>query len=175
MNKILILYGFMMSFFIVRCQNSNSIYCSFQQKQDSIFYLIYDVYLMSSDSMSFTQNIFKTSIENNRERIYFKNKLLYEYEVNANVRNGYGEIYYPFLGITAIQGVFKDNKRNGIFVITGKSGKIETILLYKEDRFIRFLSLGLSKSEKKELKIKSKHYRKLKIDPLNSNELIIKF
>lgn len=123
--------------------SSTVIYNYFTQQYTSIVYDIGSVFLMPSDSVSFkNDNVYETrvtdSIDGYKE-VFFKNRLLFRYEMRQGKVEGLGYCFYPFSSTIAIQGEFVNNKLNGWVFFQDKNGKVIEVMRYKHGRFEELL------------------------------------
>ena len=166
------------SIFSQNRNDTNVIYDSFRQEYDSAVYNVGLLYLMPSDSVNlFKQNNY--TIEENEANglrfIYFKNHLLYKYQIKNSTINGKGYVYYPFSEQVAMQGTFKNGKLHGLLFVMDNNGAILELLRYKKGKFKRYVYHHNYVLNAKGMKLINKKYRKNGCDPLTCSLEIMSY
>lgn len=146
----------------------------FRQEYDSIVYNVGCVFLMPSDSLSFTKkNEYTVKVLNSEDgylEVYFKNRLLYKYMLINHEIKGTGFCYYPFSGNIALQGQFEEGKLNGLVFVQKENGEMLEVMKFKEGKYIKHVYHWLSFSNKR-LHDRSKNRSS---NPLRNDEVIIR-
>lgn len=144
--------------------SSTVIFDYFRQKSVSIVYDIGTVILMPSDSVSFKEdNLYRTKITDTVDgykEIFFKDKLLFRYEMKQGKIEGLGYCYYPFSSTIAIQGEFSNGKLHGLVFFQEENGKIIEAMKYKNGKFDELLFHWNLINSKKNLKKISKRMKR---------------
>jgi regulatory protein YycH of two-component signal transduction system YycFG len=146
-----------------------AVYDYFRQEFDSVVYVIGSVFLMHSDSLSFKTNDYCYRQSNDYLKIYFKDRLLYEYSLVEGEVEGLGYCCYPFESSIAVQATFKNSKLHGLVSIHEKNGKVLEIMDFEDGIYKKHYFHYLVKNKRK-LKRLSKNRSK---NPLKNDELII--
>lgn len=154
---------------ILKCITKSVIFDYFRQQYDSTIFIIGSVAVMRGDSLSFkTKNDYCIDSSDTELKIYFKNRLLYKYELHKGKIEGTGFCYYPFANAVAIQGQFKDSKLDGLVFVQSRDGSLIEVMEFKKGKYLKHIYHWLS-LDKKSLKARSKGRSS---NPLRRDEVI---
>lgn len=150
-------------------KDCDSVFNYFTGEYEKIIYIIGKAYLMPSDSLSFTRNVYQVDSIASEINIYFKSHLLFNYQFLNKGGEGYGYCYYPFTGAIALQGYFRNFLLDGLLFVSDPDGRILEAMKFKHGVYQKHVYFWRCLS-KKALRRMSKHRSD---NPLLNNEQIV--
>lgn len=116
----------------------NCIYNYFNGELCEPIYFMGYICLMPFDSLDvFGRNYYEVRETEDSLKIYFKECLVFEFQIVNGFVEGEGKCYYPFNNRVALRGSFKKSKLNGLTYVYDNNGAVIAGMRFRNNKYIK--------------------------------------